>query len=421
MIDVLEVYLAKTLVGRLTLLTGDRAFFAFEADYLNDLNRPVLSQSFLKASGDILPETKITQTKLPPYFSNLLPEGHLRSYLAHRGGINPAREFRLIALLGADLPGAVIVTEPGMPLEAMAVRQDHTENKRKTVAEEPYRFSLAGVQLKFSALAESTGGLTIPANGAGGDWIIKLPAQNFVQVPENEWAMLHLASQIGIPVPQVRLVSLDKIGGLPDLGVLSGTQALVVKRFDRGDFSKGASRQRIHIEDFAQVYHLFPADKYSKVSYANIANMVWTLTGEQGLVDFIQRLTFTILIGNGDMHLKNWSFIYADGRTPQLSPAYDFVSTIPYIPNDSLALSLSGTKNMRAVTLEHFKKLTKKARLPEHIVLNTVRGTVAATRQAWDADHKHYELSGEIQKRIELHMKSVFPDVSSVSFSYTSV
>ena len=82
--------------------------------------------------------------------------------------------------------------------------------------------------------------------------------------------------------------------------------------------------------------------------------MIWILTGETGLLEFIRRLVFTILIGNGDMHLKNWSFIYVDGLTPELSPAYDFVSTIPYIPDNQLALNLAGEKNMNAIGLEHF-------------------------------------------------------------------
>ena len=41
---------------------------------------------------------------------------------------------------------------------------------------------------------------------------------------------------------------------------------------------------------------------------------------------------FSVLIGNADMHLKNWSLLYPDRRTPVLSPAYDFVATLPYIP-----------------------------------------------------------------------------------------
>jgi len=58
-----------------------------------------------------------------------------------------------------------------------------------------------------------------------------------------------------------------------------------------------------------------PSKKYESVSFANITGMVWQLTGEVGLTDFIRRLTFTILTGNGDMHLKNWSFIYKDGHS----------------------------------------------------------------------------------------------------------
>ncbi|HIQ15837.1 MAG TPA: hypothetical protein EYH38_09785, partial [Leucothrix sp.] len=72
-------------------------------------------------------------------------------------------------------------------------------------------------------------------------------------VPENEWSMLDLAEKIGIPVPETKLIDLGDIKGLPDLGVLSGTKALAVKRFDRGKSGK-----RIHIEDFAQVFGVYP-------------------------------------------------------------------------------------------------------------------------------------------------------------------
>ncbi len=398
MTDLLEVRLGDTAVGKLTLLTGDRAFFAFEEAYLNDVNRPVLSQSFFTQTGGIIPETKTTQTRLPPFFSNLLPEGHLRTYLAARGGIKPAREFKLIKLLGEDLPGAVVIKS----LVGMGASQGGEEEEQQSSEEAPYRFSLAGVQLKFSALAESTGGLTIPASGVGGDWIIKLPAQNFAHVPENEWAMLHLAGEIGIPVPETRLIDLSEIYGLPDLGVLSSTKALAVKRFDRGEVGK-----RIHIEDFAQVYNVFPGDKYSRVSYTNIANMVWTLTGENGLVDYIRRLVFSIMIGNGDMHLKNWSFIYPNERTPRLSPAYDFVSTVPYLPGDKLALNLSGTKDMSAISLGQFDKLVKKAQVPEFLVLNTVKETVTTTLNVWETRKADYPISKDILERIDQHIRGL--------------
>ena len=132
--------------------------------------------------------------------------------------------------------------------------------------------------------------------------------------------------------------------------------------------------------------------------------MIWTLTGEKGLTDFIRRLTFCIVIGNGDMHLKNWSFIYEDGHTPALSPAYDLLSTIPYIPTDGLALKLSDIRDMKLIGMTHFKKLAKKADAPEHLVLQTVRDTVDATKTAWTEKRKEYDLPADIRNSIQDHM-----------------
>lgn len=398
MTSLLRVSLNDDPVGTLTLLPSGGVFFAFDEAYLNAPSRPVLSQSFFRPSGELIPESKSSAGKLPPFFSNLLPEGHMREYLAQRGGIKPSNEFRLIELLGQDLSGAVILT----PLEGIPVDIPSPEEAEANKAFHPLRFSLAGVQLKFSAIAERRGGLTIPASGMGGDWIVKLPAQNYAHVPENEYAIMDLASRIGIPVPETRLVPLADIANLPEMGILAGKRALAVKRFDRAPNGK-----RIHIEDFAQVYNIMPDKKYEGVSYSSLAGMVWTLTGEAGLRDFIRRLTFCIVTGNGDMHLKNWSFIYEDGRLPTLAPAYDLLSTIPYIPQDGLALKLSDIRDMKSIDMAHFKKLVKKAGVPEHIVLQTVRDTVDATRTAWAENSKQYDLPADIRDSIQKHMDDV--------------
>ena len=76
-------------------------------------------------------------------------------------------------------------------------------------------------------------------------------------------------------------------------------------------------------------------NRYRHRSYANIAAVLWAETGEGGTYEFVRRLVFSVLIGNGDTHLKNWSLLYPDGRTPVLSPAYDFVATLPYITGDN--------------------------------------------------------------------------------------
>jgi serine/threonine-protein kinase HipA len=137
----------------------------------------------------------------------------LRDYLAKKAGVSGKREFFLLKELGRDLPGAVTILES----EFSALTSSGKREKPKVEEDDkvPLRFSLAGVQFKFSAVKEAAGGLTIPAEGRGGSWIIKLPSMTHESVPENEFAMMQLAGEIGIEVPEVDLISVNKISGLP--------------------------------------------------------------------------------------------------------------------------------------------------------------------------------------------------------------
>jgi serine/threonine-protein kinase HipA len=157
------------------------------------------------------------------------------------------------------------------------------------------------------------------------------------------------------------------------------SKALAVKRFDRGD--KG---ETIHMEDFAQVFGLFPQDKYHHRSYANIASVLRAETGEAGTYEFFRRLVFSVLIGNGDMHLKNWSLLYPDGRRPVLSPAYDFVATLPYIPNDSLALTFGGSRSLGEITTDQVRRLAETSHLPASPLWRHVIDLTDRTVAAWE-------------------------------------
>lgn len=400
-VQTLEVRLGDSVVGTLTHLGNEALIFTFDRAYAEaGGDRPTLSLGFKAADGGLVEQTRPTHVRLPPFFSNLLPEAHLRDYLAARGGIHPNREFFLIWLLGADLPGAIEVravdgttppSESGAPGGAGSTRP-------------PLRFSLAGVQLKFSALMEPSSGLTLPVSGVGGDWIVKLPSPRFEAVPENEYAMMTLAKAVGIDVPEVRLVATADIGGLPrDLPEAFG-QSLAVRRFDRS----GAG-ERVHIEDFAQVFGVYPENKYRKASYGSIARVLWLESGEAAVVEFTRRLVFNVLIGNGDAHLKNWSLIYADRRTPQLAPAYDLVSTVPYIPHDRLALSVGDTREFREVDVTRFRRLAEKAGLPVGVVVKTVRDTVARFRDVWPS-HEALRLMPEgLRRAMEAHLGKKLP------------
>ena len=395
----LDILLHGNKIGTLNLLPGDRSIFSFDEAYIADKKRDTLSLSFKNPLGELLTRFGSTGPHLLPFFSNLLPEGTLRTYLAQQAGVKSAREPYLLWALGQDLPGAVTV----MPDGGERLPDDDGE----TTAEEKehaLRFSLAGAQLKFSALRNSgkNGGLAIPAKGIGGEWIVKLPADRFEGVPENEFSFMTIAKQIGIDVPEIELIDLDSIDGLPDgLGRLRGEKAFAIRRFDRSDDGP------VHVEDFAQVFGRHPHQKYDKASYRNIATVLGIETTQEDVAEFIRRLVYSTLIGNDDMHLKNWSLIYHDRKTPSIAPAYDLLATIPYLPSRTAALKYDTTNVMAEFTLKELAVLASRARLPEKLVLDTAKETVAAFQVVWAKEKTNLALSEGVIKAVDAHLATL--------------
>lgn len=400
-LNALAVRLYGRQIGIITRLAGERQLFAFEQDYIDDPDRPTLSLSFKSTTGGVVTRARPVPRRVPPFFANLLPEGPLRSYLAKKAEVNSEREFFLLAVLGADLPGAVVVEPTDAKHHADKSQEPETEDSVHA-PKGALRFSLAGVQLKFSAVMEASGGLTIPAGGTGGSWIVKLPSTRYVGVPENEHAMLELARRVGIEVPKNELLAIDKIKGLPEESGTVGKLALAVQRFDRR-----ADGSRVHMEDFAQVFGLYPNDKYEHKSYANIASVLWAETGQEATYEFVRRVVFSVLIGNADMHLKNWSLLYPDRRKPVLSPAYDFVSTVPYLPGDTLGLSFGGTRDLGGITKDQIRRFADTARIPVSPLWEIVIETADRTVENWKTLEQRDAMPKEIRAAIEKQISKV--------------
>lgn len=396
----LDILLHGRRIGALARLDGDRSIFTFDEAYVADENRPTLSLAYRDQYGAIVNQPRAHQTKIEPFFSNLLPEGTLREYLARRAGVKAVREYRLLAQLGGDLPGAV----KAVPVEARDLQpEDADDEDIVTGAKRALRFSLAGVQLKFSALRNQgkNGGLTIPLSGTGGNWIVKLPSARHPDVPENEFAAMSLAAKLGIDVPDVDLVSLETIAGLPDGIARYGASAFAIRRFDR------TAAGPVHIEDFAQVYGVYADDKYENASYRQILSVLAIEADETSAVEFVRRLTYCVLIGNGDMHLKNWSLIYPDQHRPILAPAYDLLSTVAYIPEEDAALKFHRSRKWESFTYQELETIADKARLPAHLVISTAKETVERFDGLWEQEKKHLPFSGEVVAAIEKHRKSL--------------
>jgi serine/threonine-protein kinase HipA len=373
----LRIKLGNRLVGTITNVVTDKNIFVFDPGYIEDEHRPVLSLSYYDIERKLLTRPHEVQRRLPPYFSNLLPErdGILRDYLAQRAGISPEREFPLLWLVGADLPGAVIAEDSeGQPLPP----PEEKSGMRAAKKEEVLRFSLAGVQLKFSAMGRGGKQLRIPAQGRDGQWIVKLPSPRFPKVPENEFAMMTLAREVGIDVPEFGLMPVGSIGNLPAEFAVDNTNAYFIRRFDRG-----ADGERIHAEDFNQIYGQYPEKKYEEHGYTGMAKDIWALLGEKGLAEFIRRVIFNAAIGNADMHLKNWSLLYGDGRTPELAPGYDYVSTMRYLPERGLGLPLARTKDVSRLDDELLEKASVQAGVPRGLVKDVAHETARSFIRAW--------------------------------------
>jgi serine/threonine-protein kinase HipA len=385
----LAVHLGDDRVGEITVV-GDVAEFRLGESYRTSHPRPVLGQLF----EDDLERVHRSRIKLPPFFSNLLPEGALRELLARQLGVKADREPFLLAHLGDDLPGAVRVTVEDGGNESFDSTTEPTPEDKDLI-----KFSLAGVQLKMSAV-RGVRGLTIPANGRGGNWILKLPDPRFPNVPENEWSMMTLAKHSGLQVPDVELVVVSEIEGLPtDLEpAIRNAKALAVRRFDR------ASDRRIHMEDFAQILDVRPShrEKYG-TNFETIARILGKIH-PGSMKEMTRRLVFNAAIGNGDAHLKNWSVVYLDRRTPTLSPAYDLVSTIQYLPEDDFGLNFAGSKRFEDLRLESFERWARKAEVA--IDVRTVATEmVERVRTVWATTRRALPMDGAFIDRIEKHWK----------------
>jgi serine/threonine-protein kinase HipA len=361
---------------------GDYTRFTLAEPYRMDPDRPVLGLVFEQD----LSAAHTAALRLPPWFSNLLPEGRLREWIAEDRGVSPHREMELLAQVGHDLPGAIRVLPADARPEEFSwdvVEGTHEPSSAVETAEARprWRFSLAGVALKFSMLAVDDR-LTLRAFGEGGDWIVKLPDPQYPEVPRNEYAMMSLAAMSGIDVPEIRLIHRDELKGLPP-SVWPGREewAYAVRRFDRA-----GRRRRVHIEDLAQVRNIYPEAKYSG-NYETVAALVYRGRDAEALREFARRLAFTILIANGDGHLKNWSLIYRDARTPTLSPAYDLVATAPYrehlTDQETLALKFGGSRRFRSVRLTTFTRLQHRLSAPTADLAGCVSELVDRVRVNW--------------------------------------
>ncbi|WDF33735.1 HipA domain-containing protein [Arthrobacter agilis] len=281
-------------------------------------HRPIVGQYF-EERGEYWSPAQ-TRVALPHWFGHLLPEGMLRELVAQRLAVHESRDFQLLRALGEDdLPGALRAISVASDGSEASV-EEHLADETADPYDPDFKFSLAGVQLKFSVFA-SARAITLPVKGQAGNGILKTPypRPGFKNVPESEYAVMNLARMAGMQVAPTRLVTVTEILSSEYWSGAGSTTGLLIDRFDRT-----SENQRIHAEQFAQVMWIPARRDGAKYKYANfetVANLVGGVVGIDAVAEVIDRIVLNVLVGNGDAHLKNWSFIYPDGRNAKLSPA----------------------------------------------------------------------------------------------------
>jgi serine/threonine-protein kinase HipA len=206
------------------------------------------------------------------------------------------------------------------------------------------RIVIPGVQPKLSlsqindTLNKSAHPRLTVVGALGGNYILKPPSDIYPEMPENEHLTMKLAEALGIQTVPTSLIRLH-----------SGELAYITKRIDRT-----ADGEKIHMLDMFQITEA--VDKYkSTMERVGKALRVYSADTLMDQLKFFELTVFCFLTGNNDMHLKNFSMIYKEGKW-SLSPAYDLLNVSIANPSDheELALLMEGKK--RKFTRQHFER-----------------------------------------------------------------
>lgn len=350
----LEVFYQDQCIGTLTE-EGSAWQFTYTSGWINSGNSFDLSPALPKSAGTILDGASLRPVQW--YFDNLLPEEALRQVVAKEAGLTWEDSFGLLAHYGAESAGALVLKIPGDQADMKTGRRalaDETLNERirhlpvaSLQSASPKRMSLAGAQHKMLVILEN-GQLYEPEPGEPSTHILKPnhPGPGYAASVMNEYFTMRLAGAMGLEVPDVTLKYVPE-------------PVYVVERFDRLRDQSGQVHRR-HLVDTCQLLNKDRAFKYSGAHLESLRHAVDLCRSRAAArLGLFRWIVFNVLLGNGDNHLKNISFL-VDHEGIRLAPAYDLLSTAVYEtsalaperkvwPDSELAFTVNGRTRFRDV------------------------------------------------------------------------
>ncbi len=287
-----------------------------------------------------------TGNQLPPVLAMNLPEGFLldRVIERFRKVFDVTDEMNLLALTSTRSAGrtwvrseahAIADEPPGVALRELLAARGTEALFDELVERFATNTAISGIQPKVVVPVVSAAPTNAPAGRTAlrsPDLIVKAAGADYPGLAENEYFCMSMARSAGLEVPDCWL-SNDRL-------------LFVIRRFDMLP-----DHSYLGFEDMASLTGRHPSRKYEG-SYRIIANALGDFCAPvhrvRSLERYFAQLVFCCVIENGDAHLKNWGLLYGDPSTAdkdaRLSPVYDLVCTTAWLPRDTMALSLEGSK-----------------------------------------------------------------------------
>lgn len=234
------------------------------------------------------------------------------------------------------------------------------------------RTTVTGVQAKLSMDLEhdaegNPSRLTIV--GLMGRYILKPQTEQFERLPELEDLTMHLAEIARIATVPHCLIPFE-----------DGELNYITRRIDRT-----AEGLKLKMEDMCQILGRLTEQKYQG-SYEMIGAAIrkYSSAPMLDLVNFWEQVIFSWIVGNADMHLKNFSLYSPKKGQYQLAPTYDQLSTAIAMPEDTeeLALSLNGWK--KKLMREDFERAMLGSDMKEKTIQNIFQKFISA-EERWCA------------------------------------
>lgn len=387
----LKVWIVKNVVGAIDRQLGELNNYDFAYNQAIQIGQEVsLTMPYSL-------ESYTFQNGLHPIFQMNLPEGRLRESLERdfRKRTQNFDDLSLLEVVGCSQIGRLRFSNnteviDTIPLQSVheLVAYDGTEDLLRDLLERFAGYSgVSGVQPKVLIKDADAGKPSEDKERVtvkGATHIVKgWDEKEYPHLAANEFFCMKVAQRAGLEVPLVTLSENNRF--------------LIVERFDLTEHG-----QYLGFEDFCSLNGFGTHEKYDS-SYEKLTKRIGEFVSPenrgQALETFFRSFAVSCVVRNGDAHLKNYGVLYeATDKPVRLAPAFDIVTTTPYIKNDAPALTLDGSKRF-----PNAKKLVAFAKL--HCNLQPEK-SIAILEEIAEAAIK---TMGELQQHIKDH--SSFKDV----------